>query len=153
MCVCACQSYLRPPVFFFLHIQNFNCTVFPMHVCRSCLILNSKFQWHRSRQGINLRNEFKKHKGGATVCRRSPPRPVIATLNKKRGCMSTAFVLNMWRFSSHCFRALRYTAYRLFVWWVWSRLGKGNRQPLPGCVLRKIRSTFPSGNYEMFSWI
>ncbi|KAH6946682.1 hypothetical protein HPB50_014545 [Hyalomma asiaticum] len=50
-------------------------------------------------------------------------------------------------------RSLRYTAYRLFVWWVWSRLGRGNRQPLPGCVLRKIRNSFPSSNYEAFSWI
>ncbi|KAH7986795.1 hypothetical protein HPB52_024724 [Rhipicephalus sanguineus] len=47
-------------------------------------------------------------------------------------------------------RALRYTAYRLFVWWVWGRLGRGNRQPLPGCVLHRIRSTFPSANYELF---
>ncbi|XP_049274594.1 P2X purinoceptor 7-like [Rhipicephalus sanguineus] len=50
-------------------------------------------------------------------------------------------------------RALRYTAYRLFVWWVWGRLGRGNRQPLPGCVLHRIRSTFPSANYELFSWV
>ncbi|KAL1474719.1 hypothetical protein MTO96_020522 [Rhipicephalus appendiculatus] len=41
-------------------------------------------------------------------------------------------------------RTLRYTAYRLFVWWVWSRLGRGNRQPLPGCVLQHIRNACPS---------
>ncbi|XP_049274831.1 uncharacterized protein LOC119404461 [Rhipicephalus sanguineus] len=49
--------------------------------------------------------------------------------------------------------ALRYTAYRLFVWWTWSSLGRENRQPLPGCVLRRIRNAFPSATYKVFSWV
>ena len=34
--------------------------------------------------------------------------------------------------------SLRYTAYKQFIWWVFKRLGKGNRRFIPLCVLWKI---------------
>ncbi|XP_040064849.1 P2X purinoceptor 7-like [Ixodes scapularis] len=41
-------------------------------------------------------------------------------------------------------RRYRYTAYRVFVRWLWRRLGKGNRMILPACVVCRIREEFPS---------
>ncbi|KAH7973717.1 hypothetical protein HPB49_004180 [Dermacentor silvarum] len=43
----------------------------------------------------------------------------------------------------------RYTAYRQFVWWVYKRLGQGNRVVLPSCAVHRIRKEFPTpgGHY------
>ncbi|XP_075530256.1 P2X purinoceptor 7-like [Dermacentor variabilis] len=43
----------------------------------------------------------------------------------------------------------RYTAYRQFVWWVYRRLGQGNRVVLPSCAVHRIRKEFttPAGHY------
>lgn len=43
-------------------------------------------------------------------------------------------------------RSLRFAAYKQFVWWVFHRLGKGNRRVLPSCVLWCIRKKFPEAN-------
>ena len=50
-------------------------------------------------------------------------------------------------------RSLRYAAYKQFVWWIYQRLGKGNRRVLPSCVLWKVRKLFPEGNgqYTLYS--
>ncbi|CAN7944445.1 unnamed protein product [Ixodes hexagonus] len=40
----------------------------------------------------------------------------------------------------------RYTAYCQFVWWVYGKLGKENRVPLPSCVVTRVREEFPALN-------
>ncbi|XP_062599370.1 P2X purinoceptor 7-like [Saccostrea cucullata] len=47
---------------------------------------------------------------------------------------------------------LRHIAYRRFVFWVWHRLGRGNRKVLPSCVVNKIRDRFPSEYYTGFQY-
>ncbi|CAN7944278.1 unnamed protein product [Ixodes pacificus] len=44
----------------------------------------------------------------------------------------------------------RYVAYRQFVWWIWRRLGRGNRTVLPACVVQAIRNMYPSDEYRGF---
>ena len=36
-------------------------------------------------------------------------------------------------------RSLRCAAYKQFIWWVFKKLGKGNRKVIPSCALSKIR--------------
>jgi len=50
-------------------------------------------------------------------------------------------------------RSYRYAAYKQFVWWVFQRLGKGNRRVLPSCVIWKIRNCFEEedGVYSLYS--
>lgn len=50
-------------------------------------------------------------------------------------------------------RSYRYAAYKQFVWWVFQRLGKGNRRVLPSCVIWKIRNSFEEedGVYSLYS--
>ncbi|KAJ8322412.1 hypothetical protein KUTeg_000037 [Tegillarca granosa] len=40
----------------------------------------------------------------------------------------------------------RYVAYKQLVRWCWGWLGKNIRIPLPSCVVRTIRDTFPCEN-------
>ena len=49
-------------------------------------------------------------------------------------------------------RSLRYAAYKQFIWWVFKKLGKGNRTMIPSCALWKIRELYPGadGNYIMY---
>ena len=49
-------------------------------------------------------------------------------------------------------RSLRYAAYKEFIWWVFKKLGKGNRRVIPSCALWKIRELYPEadGNYVMY---
>ena len=49
--------------------------------------------------------------------------------------------------------SLRYAAYKQFIWWVYQKLGKGNRRVIPSCVLWIIRNTFPeeNGKYVLYS--
>ena len=49
-------------------------------------------------------------------------------------------------------RSLRYAAYKQFIWWVFKKLGKGNRRVIPLCALWKIRELYPEpdGNYVMY---
>ena len=39
-------------------------------------------------------------------------------------------------------RSYRFAAYKQFVWWVFQRLGKGNRRVLPSCAVWRIRNCF-----------
>ena len=43
-------------------------------------------------------------------------------------------------------KSLRFTAYKQYVWWIYQRLGKGNRIVLPSCVLWKIIQHYPEAN-------
>ncbi|KAK3712869.1 hypothetical protein QZH41_016904, partial [Actinostola sp. cb2023] len=49
-------------------------------------------------------------------------------------------------------RTWRLTAYRQFTTWVHGYLGKRTRRPIPSCVVKAVRSTFPeqSGVYVGF---
>ncbi|KAL1468816.1 hypothetical protein MTO96_025172 [Rhipicephalus appendiculatus] len=47
----------------------------------------------------------------------------------------------------------RNTAYILFARWIWHKLGRYNRKPLPSCVVLKIRKTFPSEHYTGFCYV
>uniref|UniRef100_M3XJS4 P2X purinoreceptor 7 intracellular domain-containing protein n=1 Tax=Latimeria chalumnae TaxID=7897 RepID=M3XJS4_LATCH len=46
----------------------------------------------------------------------------------------------------------RYIAYRRLARWIWHRLGRGNRRPLPSCAVKKIREQFPSEEYTGFQY-
>ena len=50
-------------------------------------------------------------------------------------------------------KSMRFAAYKQFIWWIFQRLGKGNRRVIPACVLWKIRNRFPEGNgkYKLYS--
>ena len=52
-----------------------------------------------------------------------------------------------------CNRAYRFAAYKLYVWWVYGYLGKGQRKVIPSCVIWAIRDRFPEpdGLYVSFS--
>ncbi|CAN8014945.1 hypothetical protein HPB47_026225 [Ixodes persulcatus] len=41
----------------------------------------------------------------------------------------------------------RFAAYRQCALWLWSRLGKKNRRPLPSCVVKTIRGMYPADVY------
>ncbi|XP_064471498.1 P2X purinoceptor 7-like [Ornithodoros turicata] len=49
-------------------------------------------------------------------------------------------------------KAKRYIAYRQFIFWIYHRLGEGNRVVIPSCAIRRIRDEFPSedGDYTGF---
>ena len=51
------------------------------------------------------------------------------------------------------FRTWRYAAYRQYVWWVHSHLGKRIRRVIPACAVGRIRAEFEEcdGNYKGFS--
>ena len=40
-------------------------------------------------------------------------------------------------------KSFRFAAYKQFIWFVYKRLGRGNRRVIPSCVVWKIRETFP----------
>ena len=48
----------------------------------------------------------------------------------------------------------RFIAYRQYIGWIYGRLGRNERRPIPSCVLGKIRETFPSpdNTYIPFSY-
>jgi len=59
---------------------------------------------------------------------------VLTSLHETRG----DFVENRPSNKSYCF-----AAYKQFIWFVYKRLGRGNRRVIPSCVVWKIRETFP----------
>ncbi|XP_053170896.1 uncharacterized protein zgc:195170 [Scomber japonicus] len=46
----------------------------------------------------------------------------------------------------------RLTAYRQFTLWSRGHLGRRNRIPIPACVVRYIRTVFPSPEYHGFEY-
>ena len=40
-------------------------------------------------------------------------------------------------------KSFRFAAYKQFIWFVYKRLGRGNRRVIPSCVIWKIRESFP----------
>ncbi|KAL1417808.1 hypothetical protein MTO96_006065 [Rhipicephalus appendiculatus] len=44
----------------------------------------------------------------------------------------------------------RFVAYRLFIKWIWGRLGAHNRVELPACIVARVRHEFPSASYVGF---
>ena len=50
-------------------------------------------------------------------------------------------------------RSLRFAAYKQFKWWIFQRLGKGNRRVIPSCVVWNIRKLYPetTGQYVLFN--
>ena len=40
-------------------------------------------------------------------------------------------------------KSYRFAAYKQFIWFVYKRLGRGNRRFIPSCVVWKIREPFP----------
>ena len=50
-------------------------------------------------------------------------------------------------------RSLRFAAYKQFIWWVFQRLGKGNRRVIPLWVFWNIRKLYPeeNGQYVLFN--
>ena len=50
-------------------------------------------------------------------------------------------------------RSLRFAAYKQFIWWVFQRLGKGNRRVIPSWVVWNIRKPYPeaNGQYVLFN--
>lgn len=55
-------------------------------------------------------------------------------------------------FSVTCSRRYRHTAYYQFVIWIWHRLGRRNRKPLPSCAVLQNRCSFPSQHYTSFTY-
>ena len=47
-------------------------------------------------------------------------------------------------------RPLRFAAYKQFIWWIFQRLGKGNRRVIPSCVVWNIRKLYPEANGNLF---
>ena len=50
-------------------------------------------------------------------------------------------------------RSYHYAAYKQFIWWVYKRLGKGNRRLIPSCALWVIRNMYPEldNNYTLYN--
>ena len=48
------------------------------------------------------------------------------------------------------FRSYRLAAYRQFTYWIYGKLGKKNRIPIPSCVVKAVRHQYPEedGIYE-----
>ena len=42
--------------------------------------------------------------------------------------------------------SLRFAVYKQFVWWIYQRIGKENRNVLPSYVLWKFRQHYPEAN-------
>ena len=40
-------------------------------------------------------------------------------------------------------QSYRYVTYKQFTWWVYKRLGKGNRRVIPSCTLWAIETMYP----------
>ena len=43
-------------------------------------------------------------------------------------------------------KSYRYASYRQFIWWIYTKLGKGVRRVIPSCVVLKIRQNIPEDN-------
>ena len=46
----------------------------------------------------------------------------------------------------------RFISYKQYIWWSYGYLGKRKRNPLPNCVIAKIRKTFPHQN-NMYAYL
>ena len=50
-------------------------------------------------------------------------------------------------------RSYRYVTYKQFTWWVYKRLGKGNRRVIPSCASWAIITMYPEldNNYVLYN--
>lgn len=89
---------------------------------------------------ITLAEEFNLLCGNKTVLKN-----VLVSLHETRGdpLEKEAEIKN---------QSIRFAACKQFIWWVFQRLGKGNRRVIPSCVVWNIRKKFPeaTGQYTRF---
>lgn len=107
--------------------------------CLCCLevdaISEEKFE---NQNCITLCTEFK------TLClEKFVLQNVLVGLHKTRGDPLASELTN---------RSLRFAAYKQFIWWIFQKLGKGNRRVIPSCVVWNIRKLYPeaNGQYVLF---
>ena len=71
----------------------------------------------------------------------------------KQGCIGKNVLIGLHKTRGDNFlnQSLRYAAYKQFIWWVFKKLGKGNRRVIPSCTLWKIKELYAEAdkNYVM----
>ena len=43
-----------------------------------------------------------------------------------------------------CNKSFRFIAYKQYIWWIYGKLGKDIRKPIPSCIVNKVRNIFPA---------
>ncbi|XP_060564870.1 P2X purinoceptor 7-like [Ruditapes philippinarum] len=121
-----------------------NCQMMATAVeCRCCCRVtrvSDKMDEHKTETGQGL-SCITAHPGFSTVC-------------LDRYVLETAYLQYRQQYGERdeedINRRHRYTAYRQLARWCWGYLGKEVRVVLPSCAVIKIRTTYPSEDYEGF---